>query len=420
MTGFLGSALKGNPHLHKAVMTGINPVLGWSYGTNNVMVRHVLSNHYAQHFGFTETQVQWLLGQFGHDADMDEIRRWYNGYSIGGYMLYNPVSVIGYIDGGFQARPYWVNTGRREDSVLVSRLQSLQSEFDLSVLQGLISMMGAGELEAGSVTPSVDSSLIVDYDGTTRAEDIWSLMLNQGYLTCRNDRLYIPNYEVLQSIKLIVARWLQPQFSIDTKRLSSVTQLLVENKVEQFCDALKSFLIRVPTGYEISVNEPEKFYHACVLFFMADLERYYVIKSNPQVGEGRPDILLIPRVTESGSVIDHSRPAIAIEFKRETTKGFSVLLRRIREALGQIQEKDYTALFLEHGVRRVVNVGMVFRARQMEFGIERFALDSVRGAYVPERPELVIDATSRVVGEHTARLEGERESSSKIDKQKGK
>lgn len=410
MKRFLGDALKGNPHLHKAVMTGIdkNPVLSGTDGVNNAKVRSVLSTHYAQYFGFLEHQVQWLLSRFDHTTCMSEVRKWYNGYNIGGYMLYNPVSIIDYIDNGFKVNTYWVGTGQREESILVSRLQSLSPEDGISILQTLIQMTSFDS--AGIDTKAMRANFMTGliYDGDTMPDDIWRLMLNQGYLTCRDDKLYIPNYEVLQSIKLMVSRWLQPQFGIDTKRLSSVTQLLVENKVEQFCDALKSFLIRVPTGYEISVNEPEKFYHACVLFFMADLERYYIIKSNPQVGEGRPDILLIPRITESGSVIDHSRPAIVMEFKRETSKGFSVLLRRIREALGQIQEKDYTASFLEHDVQRVVNIGMVFRARQMEFGIERFALDSVRGAYVPERPELVVDATSRVVGEYTARLERER------------
>ena len=363
MTGFLGSALKGNPHLHKAVMTGINPVLGWSYGTNNVMVRHVLSNHYAQHFGFTEPQVQWLLGQFGHDTDMTEVRRWYNGYSIGGHMLYNPVSVIGYIDGGFRARPYWVNTGRREDSVLVSRLQSLQSGYDIDVLQGLSDMVGSDVSKPTSITPSVDTSLIVDYDGTTKAEDIWSLMLNQGYLTYKDGRLSVPNIEVSQALQNITRRWLSTEMKVDIHAIESA---LRAGDMKGFYDIIK---VAINSFGGRGIGSQERHYQSFLLGVFS-LVGGYTVKSELPSGNGRLDIALIP--VQSEDIPDHTRPALIIELKN--VDSFGNLEGSLDSAIEQIKDRKYF-LSLPEGQWIVMHVGMSFHGRDMRAGHQEFSLE---------------------------------------------
>ena len=63
MRGLFGAALKNNPSLHKAVITGILRVAKESLfsGVNNLKVYSILNQRYSEYFGFTETEVNHIL-----------------------------------------------------------------------------------------------------------------------------------------------------------------------------------------------------------------------------------------------------------------------------------------------------------------------------------------------------------------------
>ena len=62
-------------------------------------------------FRFTEVETLNLLKYFQLDNKVESFKEWYNAYIFGSTTIYNPWSVLSYInkkDRGF--RPYWVNT----------------------------------------------------------------------------------------------------------------------------------------------------------------------------------------------------------------------------------------------------------------------------------------------------------------------
>jgi hypothetical protein len=91
-----GIALKTNPYLHKAVITGILRISKESLFSdlNNIEVYSVLQNKYSQYFGFTEDEVDYILQRSGLKNKADEIKNWYNGYKFGKTTIYNPWSII--------------------------------------------------------------------------------------------------------------------------------------------------------------------------------------------------------------------------------------------------------------------------------------------------------------------------------------
>ena len=97
LAGMLSFALKGNPSIDKALLTGIQRVAKENIfsGLNNLVVCTAADADYADCFGFTEEETRELLeycgGQFA-----DEVRDMYDGYRIGDYELYNPWSVSCY------------------------------------------------------------------------------------------------------------------------------------------------------------------------------------------------------------------------------------------------------------------------------------------------------------------------------------
>ena len=68
ITSFFSSTFKTNPHLERAVMTGITRVSKESIFSdlNNLKVVTITSDEYADCFGFTEKEVFDALGRFRH------------------------------------------------------------------------------------------------------------------------------------------------------------------------------------------------------------------------------------------------------------------------------------------------------------------------------------------------------------------
>ena len=120
MTDFIRSlfesAMKTNPNLEFAVVTGCLRISKESIftGLNNLDMISILDQTYAEHFGFTQPEVESLLSDYGITEKREEVKRWYDGYLFGAEEIYNPWSVVNYIAQGCIPKAYWVNTGKNE------------------------------------------------------------------------------------------------------------------------------------------------------------------------------------------------------------------------------------------------------------------------------------------------------------------
>ena len=100
-----GSALKGNAHMRFAVLTGVTRVSKESIfsGVNNFRVYDLFDKQYDEMFGFTQAEVEKLLADNGHPEKIAEAKEWYDGYRFGNVDVYNPWSILMYVDTGFEA-----------------------------------------------------------------------------------------------------------------------------------------------------------------------------------------------------------------------------------------------------------------------------------------------------------------------------
>jgi hypothetical protein len=116
LKSWLGSALKPKQSeiLYRAVVTGILRIARESLFSelNNLKVSSLLNaGAYADKFGFTEDEVSKVLLDFGAVDHTEEVRTWYNGYLADDTVLYNPWSLINYInDLPKPPQAYWLNT----------------------------------------------------------------------------------------------------------------------------------------------------------------------------------------------------------------------------------------------------------------------------------------------------------------------
>ncbi len=75
------SALKTNPHLYFAVITGCLRITKESIftGLNNLAINSIMNIPYGDSFGFTPEEVEKLLTDYGQTEAFSQIKEWYDG-----------------------------------------------------------------------------------------------------------------------------------------------------------------------------------------------------------------------------------------------------------------------------------------------------------------------------------------------------
>ena len=112
-----------------------------------------------------------LLTTYGHFEKMGEAKAWYDGYRFGGCEIYNPWSLLNYVDDGFTPRPYWLDTSSNDlVADAIARMTPRRRE-------ELADMFEKGERK-------VPCAVELGRCGTIQSnpEIIWSLLVHTGYL----------------------------------------------------------------------------------------------------------------------------------------------------------------------------------------------------------------------------------------------
>ncbi|HND34113.1 MAG TPA: AAA family ATPase, partial [Myxococcota bacterium] len=302
----LTEGLKDNPHLYRGVLTGVLRVAKESMfsGLNNVQVYSLLDRK-PELFGFTEAEVDSLLKQYGREPEAEEIRRWYNGYRFGDTTVYNPWSILHVLaDPAAPLKPYWLSTAGRNDLVRELLLKSADQHLPIATL-----------LQGGTIERPVEEDVALrDLQG----DNVWSLLLFSGYLKAvavRDDgdqtlaTLAIPNQEVRRIWRSTFSERLRS----GEGSLEPLHQALLTGNAEKVQDVLQKLLLRHVSFHDVAETQAEAFYHAFVLGLLVTLEKTHAVCSNREVGQGRADVLLIPK--------SPGQPGVVLEFKAQTGKG---------------------------------------------------------------------------------------------------
>ena len=352
MRGMFGAALKNNPYLNKAVITGILRVAKESLfsGVNNLKVYSILHQSYSQHFGFTEQEVDDVLKKSNLSEKAAEIKEWYNGYQFGNTTIYNPWSIANCIQESGELDPYWIDTS--DNQLIKDLIKKTPLKFK-EELEGLIS----GEC----IEKLIDEQLSFQYlDNNPDA--LWNLLLMAGYLKPIDLRktdqgvlttLSIPNREVRNLYRQMIEQWLSNGYGVNW--YNEFIASLLEGNIEEFKAHLEKVLLQIVSCHDVS-KEPEAFYHGLLLGFMVSLNQTHEIKSNRESGLGRFDILIIPKdINQSGIVME-----LKIKGEKETLEDCA------QRALEQIKQKKYPEELKQRGIHKIIKVGIGFEGKEFE------------------------------------------------------
>lgn len=345
-TTLYGSALKENPALKKAVLTGIMRISKENIfsGLNNVKVNSILEDDFAEYFGITEKEVEKSLIEYGLEERLPEVQKWYNGYIFGGVRVYNPFSITNFLDRK-KIMPYWVNTS---SNTLINKVLK---EASSSIFEELSKLF-----QRKTINKTID--VYSNFNELKNTEQIWYLLTNAGYLTPVEEidfgkySIRIPNEEVHYFFERDFIR----NFLGSVDNFDRTLSYLLEGDFDNFTYELENIMLNSVSCFDFNSNSKESHYHVFILGMLLGLRRRYYIHSNREGGRGRYDLVVEP--------MDKRKNGLVIEFK--VAKEKEELEKASEEALAQIEEKRYYEGLRDRGVERIILVGISFYQRDFK------------------------------------------------------
>lgn len=345
-TTLYGSALKENPALKKAVLTGIMRISKENIfsGLNNVKVNSILEDDFAEYFGITEKEVEKSLIEYGLEERLPEVQKWYNGYIFGGVRVYNPFSITNFLDRK-KIMPYWVNTS---SNTLINKVLK---EASSSIFEELSKLF-----QRETINKTID--VYSNFNELKNTEQIWYLLTNAGYLTPVEEidfgkySIRIPNEEVHYFFERDFIR----NFLGSVDNFDRTLSYLLEGDFDNFTYELENIMLNSVSCFDFNSNSKESHYHVFILGMLLGLRRRYYIHSNREGGRGRYDLVVEP--------MDKSKNGLVIEFK--VAKEKEDLEKASEEALAQIEEKRYYEGLRDRGIKRIILVGISFYQRDFK------------------------------------------------------
>jgi hypothetical protein len=345
MQSWLGGGLKHeNAHaLYRAVITGILRIAKESIFSdlNNLKVISTLQSHkVSQMFGFTEHDINTILSDFSIPDHGNVIREWYNGYSFGDQVIYNPWSVTNYID-NLPDPPgsHWLNTSA--NTLVFEEL----GHGGIEIKRDLEKLLSGEEIRY----PITET--ITFRDIGRNPANIWSFLYFSGYLRAGEPKfadydpnlltyaLSIPNKEISAAYKQFVNS--QFEKGDPSSGITSFLSVFLENKKAEILEqTLQNLTISLVSFYDLA-RLPEAVFHAFVLGLLANLISVYDVRSNAESGLGRADILMIPKTTRY-------QTGYVIEFKSIYPN--DDIEKSAQEALTQIRERKYDSSLISGGI----------------------------------------------------------------------
>lgn len=345
------SALKTNEALELAVITGCLRISRESIftGLNNLKVMSILRDDCAEAFGFTGEEVHAMLAAYGMEERMEEVREWYDGYLFGNTEVYNPWSIISYVDENmhkthFFPKPYWSNTSSN------GIIRELVEEADLDTRTEIERL-----IEGESIEKQVHED--ITYGDIHESQDnLWNFLFFTGYLKKAGEQfrdneirlqMTIPNEEIRYIYKSTVLSW------FDKKVKTTDLSVLLRSLENGDCETLSNFLSMQLQDSISFFDYAENYYHGFLLGLLKGTGKYRVL-SNRESGTGRPDIVL-----QAPSV---KGKAFILEIK--VAGKFQQMEELCQTAIAQAIEENYQAELTHIGYSDILMYGVCFYRKE--------------------------------------------------------
>lgn len=331
---FLRGMFKGTEptkYIQLAYLTGILPIKKekTQSAVNNLNEFTMLqADELASYIGFTEDEVKELCETY--DRDFDKVKKWYDGYLLNGYQVYNPKAVVSVMTKG-KFRSYWSETGSYEVV-----LPLIGMNYD-GLKTAIIEMLSGAEVKVDTATFKNDPTKINSKD------DVITYLIHLGYLAYNeeNGKAFVPNEEIRQELSVAVqnSNWDDMlSFQQESKRLVNATLQCNEKEVAAAIEKIHMNYASI-----IKYNDENALSSTLAIAYLGAMEYYFKPIRELPTGEGFADIVFIPKPEHK-----EKYPALVVELK--WNKAAQTALQQIKDRKYPDSIADYTGNILMVGI----------------------------------------------------------------------
>ena len=314
-----------------------------SRGCSNCMSTP-LSTWCDRWFGFSDDEVQALLGHARRGEYLDDAREWFEGYRFGRFYCSNPARVIDFLNRGCTP-PVRADLYGYADSLSRAvgdwNLERLSTLFDLLEPHGC-----------------VEAPLCLGAVGSNGAcvDDVWTALYLSGFLTtdmveepgnsARSRALRLPNGELRQALRLVIIEWFECAAE-DARDIDAFRDGLCRGDEDTVRQALRRILGDAGVG-AVEMDSPLP-YHLLLHGLCFGMPGYANPSSNRKRGADRWDVQVFP----TGRMLD------------------------VADTLGMLDERPLVTMNMMYDPDVDV-LGLELLAVQALLDIERDGIDEIR------------------------------------------
>lgn len=295
-------------------------------------------------FGFSDDEVQALLGHAGRGEYLDDAREWFEGYRFGRFYCSSPARVIDFLNRSCTP------PARADLYGYADSLSRTVGDWGLGRLATLFNLLEAhGSVEAPLRMDAVGS------DASTDA-DLWTALYLSGFLTtdmveepgdsARSRALRLPNGELRQALRLVIIEWFECAAE-DALDVDAFRDGLCRGDEDAVRQALRRILGDAGVG-AVETDSPLPF-HLLLQGLCFGMPGYANPSSNRKRGADRWDIQVYP----TGRMLD------------------------VADTLGMLDERPLVTMNMMYDPD-VDALGLELLAVQALLDIEREGIDEIR------------------------------------------
>lgn len=333
---FLRGLFKGyepDKYIALAYMTGILPIKRerTQSALNNFKEYTILdAGEFSEYVGFTEDEVKALCKKY--NRNYEDVMRWYDGYRLDGYHVYNPRAVVEVMLSG-KFKSYWSETSNLD---LVVPL--INMDFD-GLKTDIITMI------SGSEVPVIVKTFKNDTVSISSKDNALTYLIHLGYLAYNeeNETAFIPNEEIREEMVYAVEKKEWDEMTSFIKESDAI----LEATLSKDASAVEESIERIHDKYIPSVKYNDENSLSCVLTlsYLSSMKLYLKPIREFPTGKGFADIIYIPKTKFAGEY-----PSLVVELKWN---------KAAESAISQIKEKEYPDSIKEY-TENILLVGISY------------------------------------------------------------
>ena len=347
---FLRGIFKGTEptkYIQLAYLTGILPIKKekTQSALNNFDEFTMVSpSILAQYIGFTEAEVQKLSDKY--HQDFDKVKKWYDGYLLKDYQVYNPRAVVSVMLKG-EYKSYWSETASYEAIV-----PFINMNYD-GLKNAIIEILSGASIKVNTSAFKNDTVNIQSKD------DVLTYLIHLGYLGYNQNRrtAFVPNEEIRQELTTAVEsrKWNEMiTFQQESEHLLEATLDMDEEAVEEGIEKIHTEYVS-----NIQYNNENSLSSVLAIAYLSSMEYYFKPVRELPTGRGFADFVFIPKPEYVSSY-----PALVVELKWN---------KNVKTALQQIKEKQYPDSVLDYtGDILLVGINYDKKTKEHQCLIEKY------------------------------------------------